>query len=305
MRHLLAALLVLLGAPAAARVLEVGPGHALRTPGQAATLARDGDRIEIEPGTYVDCAIWRASRIEIAARGPGVVVTGPVCAERGLFVVLDDDVAIRGIVFRGARSVYRNGAGVRAFGANLTIEGCRFLDNENGILAGGPTGSDILVAGSEFVGNGSCEGACAHGVYIGAAITLARFEGNVFRATRTAHHIKSRARTTIVAGNRIEDGPNGTASYLVETPNGGDLLVLDNVLHKGPLTGHPQVTISVGIEGASNPTATLIFQGNRFLSDSPEDTVFVRNATTAPAILIGNRLTGRVSALTGPGEVRP
>ena len=37
------------------------------------------------------------------------------------------------------------------------------------------------------------------------------------------HHIKSRALKTMVMGNTIEDGPDGTASYEVDAPNGGNV----------------------------------------------------------------------------------
>jgi hypothetical protein len=46
-------------AAARADTVLVGPQHALKTPSAAATFARDGDVVEIEPGIYYgDAAIW-------------------------------------------------------------------------------------------------------------------------------------------------------------------------------------------------------------------------------------------------------
>ena len=90
------------------------------------------------------------------------VVTGPACADRGLFVFLGDDITVRGLIFQGARDTWHNGAGILMEGANLTVENSQFLDNENGILAGGPPNSVVLIEHDLFRGNGSCEGSCAH-----------------------------------------------------------------------------------------------------------------------------------------------
>lgn len=291
--------------PAQARDLWVGPTRALKLPSHAAMVAQDGDRVLIDPGTYADCAIWRASRLTIAATGPDVIIAGPPCEDRGLFITLGRDITIRGITFVDGRVVYHNGAGVRAFGANLTVEKCQFRNNENGILAGGPPSSVVRIRDSVFEGNGSCAGACAHGVYAGTPIAILDIENSIFRDTRIAHHIKSRARTTVVAANQIEDGTAGTSSYLVETPNGGNLLVLDNVMQKGRLSDNPEVAISIGVEGTTNPGSTVIVQGNRFTSDLTAQVIFVRNASPVPALLRDNVLKGNVVPLTGPGVVEP
>jgi hypothetical protein len=51
------------------------------------------------------------------------------------------------------------------------------------------------------------------------------------------HHIKSRALKTVLIGNTIEDGPRGTASYEVDIPSGGSLIMQDNTLEKGAQIG--------------------------------------------------------------------
>jgi hypothetical protein len=282
--------------PAVARVLAVGPNRALKIPSQAATVAANGDIVRIDPGTYVDCAFWRASRLLIEAAGPGVRIAGKVCGEKAIFVTQGDDITIRGITFADATVVWHNAAGIRVEGKNLTVEGSRFLNNENGILAGGGSDSVLRISNSEFVGNGSCNAACAHGVYAGAPIYLLDIDHCIFFDTKIAHHIKSRARNTVVRDSRIEDGPTGTSSYLIDIPNGGNVLIQGNTMEKGARTGNPGVAISIGIEGVKNPTDALIVRDNAFRSEVDGRTTFVRNSSEARVDMSGNTVTGNVLA---------
>ena len=64
----------------------------------------------IDPGTYTDCAIWRASHLLIEAAGPGVMIAGKICAEQEIFVDLGADITIRGITFADATVVWHNAA---------------------------------------------------------------------------------------------------------------------------------------------------------------------------------------------------
>jgi hypothetical protein len=292
-----------IGGAASAREIAVGPQRLLRIPSQAALVAQSGDVVRIDRGTYADCAVWPQSNLTIEAAEPGVVLAGRTCQDKAIFVIQGANITVRGITFSGAAVIWRNGAGIRAEGVNLTVESSRFLRNENGILIGGPANSVVRVFDSEFVGNGSCEGACAHGVYAGTPIWLLHVAGCRFFETRIAHHVKSRAKNTIVENNRIEDGANGTASYLIDLPNGGNALIRNNILQKGRHSDNPAAAISIGVEGVSNATQALIVRDNDFASNLPEQTIFVRNSTTEPVRLMANRLRGKVVPATGPHVV--
>jgi hypothetical protein len=283
--------------PVWGRELPVGPNRVLKVPSQAATVAANGDVVRIDPGTYTDCAVWRASRLVIEATGPNVLIAGKTCAGKAIFITVGADITIRGITFADATVVWHNGAGIRAEGANLTVEHSRFLNNENGILAGGGPDSVLRISDSEFIGNGACIEACAHGVYAGAPIFLLDIERCVFRNTKIAHHIKSRALNTIVRESRIEDGTDGTSSYLIDIPNGGNVLIQGNTMEKGPHSSNPAAAISIGVEGVSNPTGALIVRDNRFRSDLAVPTIFVRNSTPAQVEMAGNNLDGDVRPL--------
>jgi len=207
------------------------------------------------------------------------------------------------MIFLHARNSFHTGAGILMEGANLSVENSQFLDNENGILAGGPADSVVLIRHDLFRGNGTCLGACAHALYIGKRIARLEVVNSTFLDTHVGHHIKSRARTTLVRDSLIEDGPTGTSSYLIELPDGGNAEIVNNTLHKGAGSENTEAAISIGTEDAMNPTIALVIRGNRFISDLPEPVRFVRNLTQTPARLTGNTLTGRVTPLDGPGTV--
>jgi hypothetical protein len=289
--------------PAVARTLLVGPTRHLAAPSAAAEIARYGDTIRIDPASYTDCAVWRAGHLTIAAAAPGVVLRDRVCQDTGIFVTVGDDITIRGITFVGARSRADNGAGIRAQGANLTLIDTRFLDNQDGILAAPNASSTIRVLDSEFRGNGTCEQACAHGIYINQ-VALLDIERSRFVDQHIGHHIKSRARRTVLIDDTIMDGPEGTSSYLVDLPSGGDLLMRGCTLEKGPHSDNPLVAVTVGEEKQTNPTHRIEVLDNRFRNDMANPTIFLRNLTKVSAELTGNQFSGPVVVLAGPGTIR-
>jgi hypothetical protein len=286
-----------------ARLLQVGPRHMLKLPSQASLVARAGDVVLIDPGTYADCAVWRADHLTIAASGPGVVLSGRTCREQAIFIIEGDDVTVRGITFAHAAVPGHNGAGILAEGGNLTVESSQFIDNEDGILSGVAPAATIRILDSTFRGNGSCVSACAHALYAGRA-GLLDVEHSRFTDTHVAHDIKSRALRTVLLDNSISDGPRGNSSYLVDLPNGGDLLMAHNTFSKGPHTDNETTAVDIGEEGVSNPTHSLEIIDNRFTNLLPNATAFVTNHTDTPAVLIGNRLAGEVVPLVGPGTVQ-
>ena len=228
--------------------------------------------------------MWRANDLVIEGTGPdaNAVVTDKTCMGKAIFVIAGNDTTVRNLTLARARVPDMNGAGIRLEGRNLTVEAVKFVNNQEGILGGGP-GSRMIVRDSQFLQNGTCAAACAHGIYAGG--DLLRVEHSRFFETRQGHHIKSRALRTEVIGCDIEDGKNGTSSYLIETPNGGSLLVRDNIPEKGPRSENHGAAISIGTEGVTHPTPEIIIENNKFTNDGEYPSVFVRNLTATPAVL--------------------
>jgi hypothetical protein len=110
----------------AAEVLLVGPQRNLQAPSDAAAIAKDGDVVRIDPGDYVDCAIWRASGLVLEAPDGAAHVRDRACGEKAIWVIAGDDVTVDNITFSDARVPDQNGAGIRAEGRNLTIRNRAF-----------------------------------------------------------------------------------------------------------------------------------------------------------------------------------
>ena len=279
---------------------NVGPGTPFTKPSEVVASVQSGDTVVIAPGTYEDCVVWPKRIHGLTIEGKGAVITGPACGGKGLFVVAASDVTIRGLTFEGAKVPDHNGAGIRSEGANLTIEDSRFINNENGILAGRNMESSIIVQGSYFEGNGSCEGSCAHGIYIGAVKSL-RVAQCTFVGQHHGHHIKSRALSTDIADSRIEDGAKGDASYLIDIPNGGTVSIRGNRMEKGPNSENSAAAIMIGEDGVKradwHPTAGVRIENNQFASDMHVKTNFVRSFLETAVVVANNKLTGNVTPL--------
>jgi len=277
-------------------ILTVGPGKTYALPSEAARAARPGAIIRIFPGTYADCARLDVDGLVVEGAGTDVVLEGKVCDGKGIFVTLGNDITIRNITFTSARAPTHNGSGIRAEGVNLTVEDSRFIDNEDGILTASNATSRILIKNSTFRNNGNCIAACAHGIYAGH-IALLRVENCKFEAQHVGHHIKSRAARTEIIDNSVQDGPDGSASYLVDLPNGGSALISGNVFEKGPHSNNRQTAIAIGAEKETNPPGDIVVQNNSFSNDTGIATTFVRNYTKRPITVVRNRLPGNVTPL--------
>ena len=287
--------------PGLAAELTVGEGKAYALPSEAARAAQAGDVIKIFPGTYADCARLDANGLVVEGTGANVILAGKVCGDKGIFVTSGNDITIRGITFMSARAPNHNGAGIRAEGINLTVEDSQFIGNENGILTAPNAASTITIINSSFRGNGNCIAACAHGIYAGH-IALLRVENCTFEEQHAGHHVKSRAARTEVIHNSIQDGPEGSASYLVDLPNGGSALISGNIFEKGPRSSNNRTAIAIGAETETNPAGDIVVEDNSFSNDTGVATTFVRNYTARPILLLKNRLSGNVIPLN---PVRP
>ena len=288
--------------PSQGDTLKVGRGQTYQTPSAAAAVAKNGDHIQIEPGQYFDCAVWRADNLVIEGTAPGVVITDKTCNGMGLFVIWGDNTTVRNLTLTRSRVPDMNGAGIRLVKGSLTVDGVKFIANQNGLFGGVP-GTKVTVRNSDFDRNGTCAGACAHAIYI-ENVDLLRVENSHFSNTRQAHSIKSRGLRTEVTGCTITDGPGGTSSFLIEVSNGGAVIVRDNTLEKGPKAENHTAAIAIGAEGVTHPTPEIMITNNKFSNDGDYNTALVWNVTATPATLRGNKLSGSVIPLKGDGTVQ-
>ena len=283
-------------------LFRVGPKRKLRVPSQAAKLARDGDTILIDAGTYRDCAVWRANRLIIRGVGGLAHVKDISCEEKAIWVIHGHAVTVENIRFSGARVPNRNGAGIRFHGGLLIVRKSHFNNNQMGILTHNKRKSWLLVEGSTFQQNGDCASFCGHGIYAGRISGL-RVVGSTFRFHKFGHHIKSRALKSEIIGNWIMDGPVGTASFSIDLPNGGTAIIRNNVIEKGARSDNRMAMISIGEEGVTNPSKGSIISNNFFTNANKKWTRFVWNRSRQPLQMLGNKFSGKGKKLVGGGVV--
>ncbi len=280
--------------PASARVLDVGPGHTYAAPSEAARAAKDGDTVTIEPGTYYDCAAWRASGLIITGTGPDVVISDSTCMGKAGFVVQGDNITIIGLTFARMRVPDGNGAGIRAEGVGLTVKDSRFVNNQVGILASRPSGA-LRIMDCEFDGNGTVnDGQSMHAVLAGS-LDLVRIEGSSFHSARGGGHITSNAGRTELVHNQLTDEADRMSGPIVRI-TGGTLIFERNTVDLGPgLTVRPGAVLMTG------DADSIVVRGNTLLAPD-KATPLVRNWTGLTATEDTNTIAGNAAAVSEGGS---
>jgi len=210
--------------------LSVDSGKPYSTIAAAVAAAQNGDTIEVQAGTYVNDYTSISKNITLQGVGGmvSVISTGLIPNGKAIFIT-SGNITINNFEFSGAKVSDGNGAGIRYEGGNLTLNNSYFHDNEDGLLGGSyPTGN-LTINNSEFAYNGRGEGQ-THNLYIGTVANLT-IDHSYFHDASEGHEIKSRALNTTITNSRIFD-MNGTASYSIDLPWGGNALIQNNIIQK-------------------------------------------------------------------------
>jgi hypothetical protein len=270
--------------------LQVGPGRSLRSLGDAARLARDRQRIEVDAGEYrADTAVFAQNELRWQAVGGRVRVVSDGASAQGkaLFVSRGRGIVISGFDFVGCVVPSRNGAGIRLEAGSLTVEDCRFLHNECGILTANEPDISLEVRDCEFGWQRRADGRNHH-LYAGGIGRLTVLRSD-FHHAAGGHLIKSRAALSVVRDNRLLDGPGGQASYELEFPNGGQITVVGNVIEQGA-SSENGVIVSCGAEGYGNTLHSLRFTHNTLINRRPGPMPWVRVLAGAVQGTVRNNL---------------
>jgi hypothetical protein len=276
------------------RTLRVGPDRSLKTPSAAAAVARDGDTVLIDAGTYAgDVATW--TQDDLTLRGDGgrahLRADGQSAQGKAIWVIAGDRTTVDRLEFSGATVPDQNGAGIRQEGDGLTVTRSWFHHNQNGILAGANPESDIVIRRSRFFRSGAGDG-YTHNLYIGEVRSLT-VTGSYLWGADVGHELKSRAATNTITGNLIAD-QDATASYSIDLPNGGRSLIAGNVIIQGP-NSENSTLVSYGAEGFTDGSRSVWVVNNTFVNRRPTGT-FVGLAE-------GSRAHLRNNLLVGPGDL--
>ncbi len=292
--------------PSFAATLSVGAGKTHATPCKAFAVAAPGDVIEIDGATpYVGdvCGIYASNLVIRGVNGrPKIDAGGRNAMGKGTWVVVGNNITIENVEMFGAKVPDRNGAALRLEGTGFTLRSSYLHDNENGILSGVNTASDILIERSEFALNGYGDG-YSHNLYIGNVRSLT-FRYNYSHDAKVGHNLKSRAQTNTIVYNRFSSTPAGQAgsgqpSYEVNLPNAGTAYVIGNVIQQPSANQNPGM-LAYGEEGATNPGKDLYVINNTFLNDDASRGTFVMvgSGVTTPVLMQNNIFAGVGTAST-------
>jgi hypothetical protein len=260
-----------------ARTISVGPDGEVGKISDAAKIARNGDTIEISEGLYRgDVTVWLQDRVTIRGINsrPVLIADGKSAEEKAIWVFRSGNFDIENIEFRGARVADGNGAGIRFEHGKLRITNCTFHDNQNGVLTSNDENAELIIENSVFSNAPAQSDPLPHLLYVGRISSLS-IRGSHFHTGRLGHLIKSRARQNDFRYNLVNDGPNGSASYEIEFPNGGQATLVGNVIGQSAATANP-VLIAFGAEGAYWPKNSLRLAHNTLIGEGWKPGWFVR-----------------------------
>jgi len=290
-------------AAASATLFQVGPTRIYTVPSKVINLVSDGDTVEIDAGLYSgDVGTWTKNNLFI--RCPNGMAhldaAGQNAGGKAIWVISGKNAYIENIEFSGCSVADHNGAGIRQEGDNLELRHCYFHDNDDGILTDASATSDILFEACEFAHNGYGDG-FSHNMYIGNIHSFTmRFCYS--HQAKVGHCVKSRAMNNFIEYNRIMDEDSGSASYLINLPNGGFSIVLGNSMMKGP-NAQNRTLVDYGSEEPSNPIRQLYVVNNTMVSTRTGGATFVSvGEGTDTTNIINNIFAGNGIIVNGKAD---
>lgn len=267
-----------------ATIWNVGITRTYTMPSQISSLIQDGDTIYIDGGVYLnDATVWIKNNLHIIGLGTGSNRTilrynGEIPNGKGIFVFqspgISDNPYLENIVFDSATvsdGNGANGAGIRFQANNLTINNCKFMNCQNGILEGNNsvTTSNVTIMNSEFYNNGyqlpnSGYSGYEHHIYIGASTDTLLVTNCWFHHPRgQANSIKTRAQRSFILYNMIDEEATGYGSWELNIAQGGLNIIMGNIIIQGTSGANHGV---IGYDAATNVLEDLYFVNNTVIN---------------------------------------
>ncbi len=264
-----------------ANTWQIGPTRTYTSPSQVRLLVQDGDTIYIDGGIYSnDATKWINKDLKFIGLGTDSNRTvlqyiGDIPNGKGIFVFetpgTSDDAYLENIVFDGAQvsdANGGNGAGIRYQANNLTVNNCKFMNCQNGILEGNGsvTTSNVTIMNSEFYNNGyqlqndPTYSGYEHNIYISASADTMMVANNWFHHPRgQANSIKTRAQRSFILYNLIDEEATGYGSWEINIAQGGLNVIMGNVIIQGTSGANHGI---IGYDAATNILEDFYFVNN-------------------------------------------
>jgi hypothetical protein len=283
-KHLLLILICFSGF-SKATIWHVGPSQTYTVPSQVKNLVADGDTVYIDGGVYANDAVkWIKKNLKFFGLGTGsnrtiLQYTGDIPNGKGLWVFetpgICDNPYIENIVFDGAQvsdANGGNGAGIRMQAKDITVNKCKFIHCQNGILEGNGsvTTSNVMLYNSEFENNGyqlpndPTYSGYEHNIYISVSADTLWVENCYFHRPRgQANSLKTRAQRSFILYNLIDEEATGYGSWELSIAQGGLNIIMGNVIIQGSSGSNHGV---VGYDAATNTLEDFYFVNNTVIN---------------------------------------
>ena len=273
-------------------VLEVGVGKAFQTINAAINAADQmggNADIRVSAGTYTNDGgyLWDGiNNVTIEGVGGTVKIVDPVYNAGGKAAIVTggQNIILRNLDISGVTVPDANGAGVRYDQGSLLLDNVHLHDNQNGILGAADATGSITIQNSEIDHNGTSAGN-THNIYIGdiASFSLAN---SYIHDANVGHEVKSRAENNVITNNRILDN-SGTSSYSIDLPNGGNAVIVGNVIEQG-VSNQNHTVNAYGEEGNLHAGKSVLFANNVVVNDDTGGRGPLWNASGATIVGVGN-----------------
>lgn len=270
--------------PAEATTWQVGSTQTYTLPSQVKPLVNDGDTIYIDGGVYLnDATKWTKKNLKFIGLGTGnnrtiIRYNGDIPNGKGIFVFETpgtcDNPYLDNIVFDGAQISDpngANGAGIRFQANNITVNNCKFMNCQNGILEGNGsvTTSNVIIQNSEFQNNGyqlqndPTYSGYEHNIYISASADTLLVKNCYFHDPRgQANSLKTRAQRSYILYNLIDEAA-GYGSWELNIAQGGLNIIIGNVIIQGASGANHGI---VGYDAVTNVLEDFYFVNNTVIN---------------------------------------
>jgi len=288
-------------------VCIVGRGF-YSTPSQAFANAKDGDRIEIQVGTYLDVGVLKANNVTVVGVNgrPQIDAHSQIADGHGIWVIYGNNTTLDNFEMLNEDNGKRgeaawDQAAVYLVGNNLTLRHMYVHDNMQGFFNATRAGSqcNLTIENSLFALNGD-GGGHSHNIYVNHNISKLTMRGVWSRDCRGGHILKVRAFESDIQGCLFTDPTGMSLTWFLDFPDGGRHKFAGNIVEQNQRNSG-SVLIAYGEEGLLNPAPhEILIAQNTFINDG--DGTFLKIQHVA-ASLRGNIFVGKNAPVVAGNQV--
>jgi hypothetical protein len=224
--------------------------------------------------------------ITVAGKRPvirlnGIGTSNNTLGQSAVYFDRSENILFENIDIDGSATTYTGKAGLYiAGGKNITLRNLRIhgfkIVNANGIFGTGGYSGLLKLESIELYDNGG-DGGPEHNIYLNRSLTDPNFtvlmRGSWSHDVFYGHLFKSRAQRNILEGNYFMGTRSSgvqTENYLVDLPEGGTLLLRNNVLIKNASgDGSNAMSVTFAMENQNNAANNrILIENNTFVAFS-------------------------------------